>query len=75
MIPKNNTNLICQRISFETEDTWEDKLAEHRIGGRRAVSVAELLGKGSPDRSVFFSFPRPCLSARRGGVTCRGAHW
>ena len=38
---------------YEEEDMQEDKLSELRIRGRRAVSAADLQGKGLPQ--CFFS--------------------
>ena len=37
-----------KKHSSGEEDRWEEKLSEHKIRGRIAVSAAELQGKGLP---------------------------
>ena len=48
---------------------WEEKLSECHIGGWRAVSAAELHGKGSPKRNVLFKDTIRTISACPPGVS------
>ena len=43
----NKTTLLQRKY------LWEEKLSQHRIGGWRAVSAAELPGKDSPERRAL----------------------
>ena len=50
------TGACEKKYPSREEDLWEERLSEHRIRGRIAVSAAGLQGKGSNKRNVVVLF-------------------